>query len=148
MIQGPFEKQLFLLGLSTDAKPVDYPTGTELLETDTGVRWVFTGTTWVPYIQESVFAVSSGVKSASAAISSVPALLVGFSVTTNGTDNATLTLYDNASSASGTVIGQATVLGSQMNYNLAYNIPVKASNGIYLSLSGTGATALVFCVPR
>jgi len=148
MIQGPFEKQVFLLGLSTDTKPTTYLTGTEFLETDTGVRWIFTGTTWVPYISENAFAISSGLKNASAAIIAGPALLVGFSLVTNGAADATLILYDNATTNSGTELGKAIVLAASMNFNLAYNIPVRALNGIYLALSGAGATAIVFYTPR
>lgn len=148
MIQGPFEKQLFLLGLSTDTKPTDYLAGTEFLETDTGVRWVFTGTTWVPYISENAFAISSGIKSGSGVIIAGPALLTDLSVFTDGSNEATVVLYDNASAASGTELGKIIVLAASKSGGLFIPIPVRALNGIYLSLTGTGASAIVSYIPR
>lgn len=144
MISGPYETKVKLLGLSTDTKPLNYLQGTEFFETDTGVSWLFTGADWIPYTREDVYTISSGIKSSSGVIIAVPGLLAGFSIITDGANTATLILYDNATTNSGTVIGKAIVLGANQNYNLAYNVPVKASNGIYMSLSGTGATAIVF----
>ncbi len=91
---------------------------------------------------------SSGLKSASGVISPTPVLLTDLAVYTNGTDNVTAILYDNASSANGTVIGKITVPGTALNGGLYIPVPVKTQNGIYLSLSGTGANAIVFWTPE
>lgn len=44
---GPFEFQIRYIGLSTDTKPtVNVPLGSGLYEADTGLVYLFDGTTW------------------------------------------------------------------------------------------------------
>jgi hypothetical protein len=85
---------------------------------------------------------SSGIKSASAAIHANNALLRSLIVYTDGTNNATAIIYDNATEASGTELAKIVVKGSELMGGETA-IKVRAENGLYLELSGVGATALV-----
>jgi len=88
---------------------------------------------------------SSGLKTADAAIAAGKAILAGAHIITNGTADVTLTLYDNASAASGTVIFKQVVTGT--DDSIPYTLPdggVGAKNGIYADIAGTGAEYIVF----
>jgi len=85
---------------------------------------------------------TSDIKSASAVITAGPAKAVSLIGYTNGSDDVTLILYDNASAASGVVLHKAIILGADLMGGIV-EVPVDAVNGIYLSLTGTGGTALV-----
>ncbi len=57
-------------------------------------------------------------------------------VETSGTDAATIRLYDNASAASGTLIGAANLAaGASADVHCD---PVWVENGIYVDVGGTG----------
>lgn len=73
---------------------------------------------------------SSGTKAASTAIAADGSLLWGVQVASGGT----ATIYDNASAASGTVLAVGTP-----GDTIFFNQPIAANNGIYLSMTGTGA---------
>lgn len=88
---------------------------------------------------------SSGLKAASAAITALPGRFHGLVVVTDGTNAATIIVYDNASAASGTVLAKVLVPGAS-GYGVV-QIPdqgIEAINGIYCSVSGTGAAAVVY----
>lgn len=72
----------------------------------------------------------------SAVVSAHNGYYVGYVVTT-ALSAAAVTIYDNASAASGTVldvIPASTAAGTKVN--LA--VPIKTTNGIYASFAGTG----------
>jgi len=50
----------------------------------------------------------------------------------------TVTIYDNASAASGTILAVG-----KAGDTVVFNNPVVANNGIYVSMTGTGAIAYV-----
>lgn len=88
---------------------------------------------------------SSGLVSASAVISAYPGRLRGLSVGADGTNAATVILYDNASAASGTVLAKVVVDATTTHDEV--HIPddgVVVNNGIYASISGTGAECVVY----
>ena len=85
---------------------------------------------------------SSGLKSASVAILPHEGILVSCIVFTNGSDDAEVTVYDNASAASGTELAHSYVKGAERMGGEA-RIFCYAENGLYLSISGTGVKALV-----
>jgi hypothetical protein len=87
--------------------------------------------------------VSSGLLSASGIISANPGGLTGISCFTNGAAAATLTIYDNASAASGTVLAQIAVPGANLGVCQVFPTNIKASSGIYASISGSGASYIV-----
>ena len=48
MVTGPYESFVSYIGLSTDTKPtIGIDVGTIFYESDTGRKFVFTGSTWV-----------------------------------------------------------------------------------------------------
>lgn len=87
---------------------------------------------------------SSGLKTTSGVIRSVPCLLTGVLVITDGTNAATVILYDHASGASGTVLCKFTVPGAAYFGGATFEIPVRAQKGVYMAISGTGANAVVY----
>ncbi len=72
------------------------------------------------------------------------AILTGVSLTCNGTTDSTVTIYDNASAASGTLLYNirldATVDGVH-RYDLLPS--VYAKNGLFVTVTGTSAVAFV-----
>lgn len=85
---------------------------------------------------------SSGLKGSDAVILDNPGVLVAIIVITNESDNATAIVYDNASAASGKVLGKVVVKGADlMGGELKIN--ALARNGLYLDISGAGAEALI-----
>jgi hypothetical protein len=95
------------------------------------------------------FTYSSGVLATSTVVIKYPVLLTDLAVYTNGSSDAVVTLYDSSTAAtSGTVIGKITVLGAALNGGLFIPVPVKVSKGIYMTITGTGASAIVFWTPQ
>jgi hypothetical protein len=88
------------------------------------------------------YATSSGEKTASAAIVTGPGALQTVIVTADGTNAATVVIYDSLSAA-GTILARVVVDAGLVFESLHLTIPVVANTGIYLSISGTGAAAVV-----
>jgi hypothetical protein len=99
---------------------------------------------------QSKFTYSSGLLTSSRVISAEPILLTDVAVYTDSTGlyDATVILYNSPSGASGTVLGKCTVLGAAKNGGLFIPVPVKASSGIYMSITGSGASAIIFTTPQ
>lgn len=91
--------------------------------------------------------VSSGLLSASGAISAVPCGLAGASCYTNGAAAATLTIYDNPSAGSGTVLAQLAVPAANLGAQIMFPANIKAATGVYAVLSGAGASFIVITEP-
>jgi hypothetical protein len=88
---------------------------------------------------------TSGLKSADAAIMARPGKLRGLQVLADGTNAATVVLYDNASAASGTVLAKV-VVDATLTTDAA-SIPedgIVCANGIYADVTGTGAEYIVY----
>jgi len=85
---------------------------------------------------------SSGILSSSGAIKVTPGILVGVLAYTDGANDVTVTIYDNSSAAAGTVLSKIVVPGADKTGG-EVNIMCEARTGIYMSISGTGATALI-----
>jgi|SRR6185437_715653 len=87
---------------------------------------------------------SSGLLSSSKALSTINGRLQGLIVLTDGTNAATVIIYDNPSAGSGTVLAKLIVPGASSSASLY--IPeggIQANAGLYCSISGTGAAAVV-----
>jgi hypothetical protein len=69
--------------------------------------------------------------------------LCGVVLTTNGQANATIALYDNTSD-DGKVVLSFTVVGADYYGGVTFPNPVRFIKGLFLDISGTGATAYVF----
>lgn len=86
---------------------------------------------------------SSGLRAADAAIAGMPSQIFGIQVITDGTNAATLTIYDNAAAASGEVLAKISVAGADRSQSVVYEHGIVANNGIYCDVSGTGAEYIV-----
>lgn len=86
---------------------------------------------------------SSGLKSSSAVVINRPARLHGVIAIADGTNAATVTIYDNASAAAGTELAQI-IVDATLTYE-SFNLEggIEAKNGLYVALAGTGAKAIV-----
>jgi hypothetical protein len=62
--------------------------------------------------------------------------LWGFGARNTTANAATLTLYDNATVATGTVIYSETI-AANVSSSRAFNVPILARNGVVASLTGT-----------
>lgn len=68
----------------------------------------------------------------------------GVNINTDGTNTATITIYDNATAASGKIIGTFVCPGATLNKDVIFNEPVRVYNGIYAAVAGTGASCNVY----
>ncbi len=87
---------------------------------------------------------SFGLQSSDQAVKASAGWLGGFLVFTDGTNDATLILYDDPDSADGTVLGKWIVAGGDNNGGVMYPFPVEATTGIYGDISGTGANWIAY----
>ena len=90
----------------------------------------------------------SGLLQSSAVVSSKPVAITSFEVLTDGSNAATVTVYDNATTGSGTVISKIVCTGAANFCGQTWDVPRYCSNGIYVSISGTGAGAIVEYLPN
>lgn len=71
--------------------------------------------------------------------------LNGITAISDGVNNATVTVFDNATTNTGTVLASvfvpATTAGT---INILFDCAVRCDNGIVAQVSGTGATALIY----
>ena len=82
--------------------------------------------------------------SASGVVYGASCLFIGVEIITDGSNAATVTLYDSASGVSaGKEIFKGTVSGSANFGKPPFDLPIMADNGIYASISGTGAGVIV-----
>lgn len=85
---------------------------------------------------------SSGLKSASALIATGKNRINSIMAVGDGTNAGTLLIYDNTSAA-GTVLAQVAVGSQHHTAYISFPNPIYAENGLYASLSGTGATYVI-----
>jgi dienelactone hydrolase len=88
-------------------------------------------------------ATTSGLKTADAAIAVGVNRVNTLTILTDGTNAATVVLYDNPSAASGTVLAKGICIGADRTLHMVFENPVKASTGIYADVTGTGAEYIV-----
>ncbi len=91
-------------------------------------------------------AVSSGVLTVSQVVCRGPGMLMDAAIYTNGANDVTVILYDNTSAA-GKILSQMTLPGANLSGGLPNPTPLRSDAGIYLSLTGTGGTAIVYYLP-
>ena len=85
----------------------------------------------------------SGEKTSSVLIDTGSGELRGVNINTDGSNNATIILYDNTA-ASGVKLWEQVVLGADISGGFFDSFGIEYENGIYLSISGTGASANVY----
>ncbi len=69
-------------------------------------------------------------------------VLMAAHVYTDGTNDATLTVYDSATGANGTVLARLRVKGTDLQIGEG-GIEVHATNGLVVELGGSGSSGLV-----
>lgn len=85
---------------------------------------------------------SSGLKSASSAITTRPARIHGITLI-QASAACTVIAYDNATTNAGTAIEQINNTVNSSSVNVKFNTPVECINGIYAAVTGTGATFII-----
>ena len=86
---------------------------------------------------------SSGEKTSDAAVVASGGFLTSVYVITDGSNNAKVIIYDNASAASGTVLLEMTVIASDQYGGRSWVFPAEFYNGIYVDVTGTGASYII-----
>ncbi len=92
----------------------------------------------VPYV-----GTPSGEKTTSVIIATGAGHLAGVNINTDGSNNATVILYDSLA-ASGTKLWEQVVLGADITGGFFGFPAIQFTTGVYLSISGTGASANVY----
>lgn len=87
---------------------------------------------------------SSGLNTTDAAIAAGRNRINAITLITDGTNAASVVVYDNASAATGTVLGKVTAAGAQNTMHVIFENPVVAEDGIYADVTGTGAGYIVY----
>jgi hypothetical protein len=87
---------------------------------------------------------STDLLTASAVVSDHKDYLNAVVVNADGTNIATVIVYDNASAASGKVLAKVVVPASSRTQSIVFNRGVQSSNGLYISIAGIGAEAQVY----
>ncbi len=89
---------------------------------------------------------SSGLVAATAAtaVMAQPTILSGVTAISDGTNDATVIVYDNASAASGTVLAKVYADSTVGSNTVIFATPVKAEAGITISVTGTNSGGIVY----
>lgn len=88
--------------------------------------------------------VSLGEFTADGAVFAGRTRLYGVAIITDGTNPADVILYDNAAAASGTKVYEGGVQGASRGATVIFDAPVRCNNGLYLDITGTGASCIVY----
>jgi hypothetical protein len=91
------------------------------------------------------YLLSSGKKTSSGIILAHQGIIGGVTVKTDGTNDVTVTIYNNTSSASGEILVDLLIPGADKVGGIVFGtMPVLAPAGIFLSYSGTGGSCIVY----
>lgn len=88
------------------------------------------------------FAHSSGELLTNSAAYTGPCYITAAHIMTDGTNAAKLMVYDNTSAA-GKVILERTIVGNTHGGSIIWTFPVKCTNGIYVTVTGTGGSCII-----
>ena len=81
---------------------------------------------------------------ATGAVYAARTLLAGVALITDGTNPCDVVLHDNATAGSGLKVFEGGVAGSDRGKLVLFDSPVVCENGLYLTLTGTGASCIVY----
>lgn len=87
---------------------------------------------------------ASGLKTADAVIATGRNRINAITLLGDGTNAASVIIYDNASAASGKVLAKVTQLAAAMYTHITFENPVTAENGLYADVAGTNAEYIVY----
>jgi len=93
------------------------------------------GATW--------YSISSNEQTASANIYASACYVAGLHIMTDGTNDAVVMMYDSATTTTTHKIIEFTVVGADNYGGKVWRWPVKVEHGIYVTVSGTGASYIV-----
>lgn len=98
----------------------------------------------IPYVSKSsgLIVVTESPKS----LFPKPGVLVDVLIYTDGTNDATLEIYDNSDSATGTVLAKIVAKGGELMAG-EVSIMTEAKYGMYVVLAGVGCSALIRYIP-
>lgn len=85
----------------------------------------------------------SGLKTSDALIRTGSGYLSGILIITNGSNDASVVVYDNTS-ASGTKLFQGTVSAASNFGGATWEIPIRFQTGLYIDVTGTGASYITY----
>lgn len=93
----------------------------------------------------TMYAASSGLLTSSTVVKAAQGFLCSVEVLTDGTNAATVTVYDSAAATTSgkTVLAKTIVAGAALHDGRDCTYPVVAREGLYVVISGTGAAAIV-----
>lgn len=88
---------------------------------------------------------SSGALSAAAnqVVAARNARICSIQLITDGTNNASVQVFDNASASSGQVVCRVECTGADRYQHWSHDTGVEASNGLTVTVTGTGAVAII-----
>jgi hypothetical protein len=87
---------------------------------------------------------SSGLLSADAAVSTAGGQLCGVLIVTDGSNDATVIVYNNASAASGNVLFKGKVAGAANFGGATWETTIRYNAGLYVDVTGTGAAYILY----
>lgn len=87
---------------------------------------------------------TSGLLAIDAVVLAVRSYFYGIEIITDGTNSAKVIVYDKATAAPGTIIFQGTVTGTSNFGGALFIQPVEMMNGIYVDMTGTGMSYIVY----
>ena len=87
---------------------------------------------------------SSGVQAASAVIHAGACFFCGYSLVTDDSKDVAMTVYNNATEASGTAVGYAKCSDEKLNEHEMFPYPVWCSAGIYASLDAAEGDCIIY----
>ena len=71
-------------------------------------------------------------------------LLAGVALITDGTNPCDIVIHDNDSAAAGTKVFESGIAGSDRGRVVTFSNPIKCENGLYVTVTGTGASCIVY----
>lgn len=87
---------------------------------------------------------SSGLKTVDSVIQTGRNRINAITLLGDGTNEASVIVYDNASTASGVILAKVTAGTATRFTHVLFENPVVAENGIYADVSGTGAEYIIY----
>lgn len=87
-------------------------------------------------------AISSDLLTTTTTVVSFGSYLNSIQVLTDGTNAATVTVFNNTA-ASGVVVAKIIVPGASSYNGISFHVPVRCDIGITVQVSGTGAAAII-----
>lgn len=92
----------------------------------------------------AVVTYSSNTISGSKVVVSGVGAMTGLLIMTDGTNAVTATVYDSLDTSGKILVGPMVVSGSAYFGGATWEIPVRYSTGLYITLSGSGGKAIVY----